>query len=159
MIFDDVLPMLRALNLSVITQPGFFYDRGLQYQQNLAEHELAHLYRYQTLLDAGIKVGLSSDAPYGPLNPWQVMQSAVARVTAEGEVIGARDRVTPEQALAGYLSNASAPGGVVRRVAVGEPADMCLLTRPWSDVKNDLSAVLVSHTVVAGEVIYSRTED
>ena len=159
MIFDDVLPMLRALNLSVITQPGFFYDRGLQYQQNLAEHELAHLYRYQTLLDAGIKVGLSSDAPYGPLNPWQVMQSAVARVTAEGEVIGARDRVTPEQALAGYLSNASAPGGVVRRVAVGEPADMCLLTRPWSDVKNDLSAVLVSHTIVAGEVIYSRTED
>ena len=159
MIFDDVLPMLRALNLSVITQPGFLYERGPQYQQNLTEHELAHLYRHRTLLDAGIKVGLSSDAPYGPLNPWQVMQSAVARVTAEGEVIGARDRVTPEQALAGYLSNASAPGGVVRRVAVGEPADMCLLTRPWSDVKNDLAAAMVSHTIVAGGLTYSLIED
>jgi len=159
MIFDDVLPMLRALNLSVITQPGFLYERGPQYQQNLTEHELAHLYRHRTLLDAGIKVGLSSDAPYGPLNPWQVMQSAVARVTAEGEVIGARDRVTPEQALAGYLSNASAPDGVVRRVAVGEPADMCLLTRPWSDVKNDLAAAMVSHTIVAGGLTYSLIED
>ncbi len=159
MIFDDVLPMLRALNLSVITQPGFLYERGPQYQQNLTEHELAHLYRHRTLLDAGIKVGLSSDAPYGPLNPWQVMQSSVARRTAGGVVVGARDCVSPEQALAGYLSSVNAPGGVVRRIAVGEPADMCLLTRPWSDVKNDLSAVLVSHTVVAGEVIYSRIED
>ena len=159
MIFDDVLPMLRALNLSVITQPGFLYERGPQYQQNLTEHELAHLYRHRTLLDAGIKVGLSSDSPYGPLNPWQVMQSSVARRTAGGVVVGARDCVSPEQALAGYLSSVNAPGGVVRRIAVGEPADMCLLTRPWSDVKNDLSAVLVSHTVVAGEVIYSRIED
>lgn len=159
MIFDDVLPMLRALNLSVITQPGFFYERGSQYQQNLTEHELAHLYRYQTLLDAGIKVGLSSDAPYGPLNPWQVMQSAVARATAVGTVIGERERVTPEQALAGYLSSANSPGGGVRKIAVAEPADMCLLARPFTDVKEDLAAALVSHTVVAGELIYSLTED
>ena len=158
MIFDDVLPMLRALNLSVITQPGFLYERGPQYQQNLTKHELAHLYRHRTLLDAGIKVGLSSDAPYGPLSPWQVMQSAVARRTAEGAVVGARDCVSPEQALAGYLSNANEPGGVVRRIAVGEPADMCLLTRPWSDVKNDLSAALVSHTLVAGKLTYSPIE-
>jgi len=157
-IFDDVLPMLRALNLSVITQTGFLYERGPQYQQNLTGHELAHLYRYQTLLDAGIRVGLSSDAPYGPLNPWQVMHAAIERKTRAGDVIGRQECVSPEQALAGYLSNANAPGGVLRKIAVGERADMCLLTRPWSDIKNDLSAVLVGHTVVAGEVIYSRIE-
>ena len=157
-VFDDVLPMLRALNLSVITQTGFLYERGPQYQRNLTAHELAHLYRYQTLLDAGIRVGLSSDAPYGPLNPWQVMHAAIERKTRAGYVIGRRECVSPEQALAGYLSNANAPGGVLRKIAVGERADMCLLSRPWSDVKNDLSAVLVGHTVVAGEVIYSRIE-
>lgn len=158
MIFDDVLPMLRALNLSVITQPGFLYERGPQYQKNLTEYELAHLYRYQRLLDAGIMVGLSSDAPYGPLNPWQVMKGAVERKTSAGDVIGPQERVTPEQALIGYLSDAKAPGGAVRRIAVGEQADMCLLTRAWSGVKADLSQVLVAHTVVSGELIYSRTE-
>ena len=154
-IFDDVLPMLRALNLSVITQPGFLYERGPQYQQNLTEHELAHLYRHRTLLDAGIKVGLSSDAPYGPLNPWQVMQSAVARRTAGGAVVGARDCVSPEQALAGYLSKPLAPGATVRKVAVGERADLCLLSQPWQQVRGDLALALVVFTMVAGELVYA----
>ncbi len=87
------------------------------------------------------------------------MQSAVARATAVGTVIGERERVTPEQALAGYLSSANSPGGGVRKIAVAEPADMCLLVRPFTDVKEDLAAALVSHTVVAGELIYSLTED
>jgi|TARA_B110000971_G_scaffold193338_1_gene206211 predicted amidohydrolase YtcJ len=154
-IFDDVLPMLRALNLSVITQPGFLYERGPQYQQNLTEHELAHLYRHRTLHNSGIKVGLSSDAPYGPLNPWQVMQTAVSRQSATGEVIGARDCVSPEQALAGYLSKPLAPGATVRKVAVGERADLCLLTQPWQQARGDLARALVVFTMVAGELVYA----
>jgi predicted amidohydrolase YtcJ len=154
-IFDDVLPMLRDLHLSVVTQPGFLYDRGQQYAKNLTPHELAHLYRYQTLLSSGVKVGLSSDAPYGPLNPWQVMESAVTRKTVAGEVIGANECITPEQALAGYLSNAQAPGGVERKVAVGECADLCLLTHSWRELRTDLAGVTVAVTVVAGEFAYA----
>ena len=157
-IFDEVLPMLRALNLSVITQPGFFDERGVQYQQNLTEHELAHLYRYQTLLDAGIRVGLSSDAPYGPLNPWRVMQAAIERKTRAGDVIGRRECVSPKHALAGYLSNANTPGGVVRKVAVGERADLCLLSGSWERFAGDLTDVLVKHTIVAGKLVYTAID-
>ena len=155
MIFDDVLPMLQKLNLSVVTQPGFLLHRGDQYQQNLAAHELAHLYRYRTLLDAGIKVGLSSDAPYGPLNPWQVMHCAVSRQTIAGDVIGAADCATPEQALAGYLSHANDPGGIGRDVAVGERADLCLLKSPWGDVRQRLGTTEVAYTVISGKVVYA----
>ena len=113
------------------------------------------MYRYRTLLDAGIKVGLSSDAPYGPLNPWQVMHCAVSRQTIAGDVIGAADCVTPEQALAGYLSHANDPGGVGRDVAVGERADLCLLKSPWGDVRQRLGTTEVAYTVISGKVVYA----
>ena len=45
---------------------------------------------------AGINVVVSSDAPYGLLNPWQVIHAATERRTREGKIIGA-DEGTPRR--------------------------------------------------------------
>ncbi|MEQ9451715.1 MAG: amidohydrolase family protein [Pseudomonadales bacterium] len=144
MIPVTLIEELAELGLPVITQPGFIYSRGDQYLAAIPAQELADLYRYQSLLDGGVRVLASSDAPYGPLDPWRVMASAVQRHSSSGQPIGAGERVSADEALSGYLR--PTPRAERRRLAIGAEADMCLLDRSWQRACEDLTAVCVQQT-------------
>jgi predicted amidohydrolase YtcJ len=123
-----VIPDPGALHgLRVVTQPGFLSDRGDDYLSDVRADDLACLYRYRSLLAAGIDVLPSSDAPYGPLDPWLVMRAARDRRTRAGRTVGAEERVDVARVLDGYLCDAD---GRRRRVRVGEPARLVLLAAP-----------------------------
>jgi predicted amidohydrolase YtcJ len=141
--------------LTVVTQPHFILERGDQYRRDIPLAEQAWLYRCATWLSTGVALGGGSDAPYGSANPWVAMQAAVERSTRDGALMAEEERLTPEQALALYLSPAHTPGMHPRRVAVGEPADLCLLDRPWSRARLRLSDVRVAATVRAGKCVWS----
>ncbi len=79
------------------------------------------LNRVRSLTDAGVPCGLSSDAPYGPLDPWAVMAAAMRRRTPSGRIAGPGERLTGDQALAGYLGPPGAPGGAPRTMRPGVP--------------------------------------
>ncbi len=149
----DVIPTIRRLGLRVVTQPGFLADRGDDYLLGTPAAEHGDLYRCASLREAGVPVALSSDAPYGPLDPWAVMRAAVRRRTRAGEVIGPRDRLTPAQALEGYLSPAWHPGGAPRDVRVGSAADLVLLHAPLTEALAALSAELVRVCLVSGNAV------
>jgi hypothetical protein len=68
-------------------------------------------------------------------------------------VIGAGEALSPEAALGGFLSRADAPGGVPREVIAGQPADLCLLDRPWRAAREALSANAVRLTIAGGRPI------
>ena len=148
MIPVELFKDLQDLSLPVITQPGFVYARGDEYLQSIEPEELSDLYRYQSLLDEGIQVVASSDAPYGPLNPWQVMAVAVTRKTSTGREVGAAEVVSPEEALSGYLR--PAPKAPIAMISVGAPADVILLDRSWEEARRQLAEVRVQHTWVGG---------
>ena len=152
MVAEDLFEMLLASGCPVITQPGFVYARGDQYRKEV--DELADLYRFKTLIDAGIRVVSSSDAPYGPVDPWLCMAAAVERRTASGRLLGAAEKVSPEQALSGYLR--SEPRSSARQVVAGAPANLCLLDRSWADARQDLASVNVMATWQGGAQIYRR---
>ncbi len=147
---------LREMGLTVVTQPGFVRDRGDRYLTEVAVEEQADLYRCASLLAAGVPVAASSDAPYGPADPWLGMTAAIGRRTRLGHALGTRERVSPKRALALYLDEASAPGRRPRPVTVGAPADLCLLDRPLDAGLATLSADSVVLTLLNGEVIYDR---
>lgn len=63
-------------------------------------------------------MALSSDAPYGPLDPWTA-------------------------ALDAYLTPPHDPGGAPRRVRPGTPADVVLLERPLAAALADPRAAAV----------------
>lgn len=119
----DVVERLRGLR--VVTQPGFLADRGDDYLRDVHPDDLAHLYPYAGLLAAGVDVVASSDAPYGPVDPWAVLRAARDRRTPSGAVVGVSERVAVRTALAGYLTDAR---GMPRRVAPGAVGDLTLLT-------------------------------
>jgi len=149
----DTLAGLRECGLSVVTQPHFLSERGDAYLSDVDARDLPWLYRGRAFLDAGIPLGGGSDAPFGEADPWAAMHAAIERRSASGAVLGPGESLTPEEALALFTSRPDAPGGPARRVAVGEIADLCLLARPWSETRDDLSAARVVLTLRAGRVI------
>jgi len=142
---------LARLGVTVVTQPGFIADRGDDYRRKLAS-ELGDLYRIASLQAAGVPTVCSSDAPYGPADPWAVLRAAAQRRTPAGEVLGPQERITVRAALNGYLSSLAYPGGPARRVAIGVPADLVLMHEPWDAVLAAPDRELVRCTIISGRI-------
>ena len=146
----ELVPDLARLGLRVVTQPGFLAHRGDDFLRDLRPDDRPGLYRCATLRQAGIPVALSSDAPYGPLDPWAVIAAAAARRTPSGQVAGPGERITFRQALGAYLTPPGDPGGVPRRVRPGVKADLVVLHAPLAEVPGQpepVRAVLAGGTL------------
>ena len=142
--------------ITVVTQPNFVAERGDRYLADVEPADHDHLYRCQGFLDAGIPLGGGTDAPFGEPEPWAAMRAAVNRRTRGGRILGAREALTPERALALFTTPLDDPGGTPRRVAVGALADLCLLDRPWGEARLALDCRHVAATVYAGVVTFRR---
>lgn len=153
----DVLSQLQDSGATVVTQPGFVWARGARYQRDADAADRPHIYPFASLLAAGISAVSSSDAPYGPLDPWLCMATAVTRCCADGSVLNPSEAVTPAVALSGYLSSAQAPGGKVREIAPGLPADLVLLDRSIKQAYADLTSVKVQATWIDGQLVYDSS--
>jgi len=159
MVNDDMAQRLAQMKMPVITQPGFLYAKGDQYLQDLSAPELDDLYRYRGLLDRGVSVVASSDGPYGPINPWQVVSSAANRATYSKALVTPVEQVEPEEALGGYLTpsaelNMRRSFHELRAITVGKVADLCLLKGEWSNLRHNPEKVTVRATVIGGSMVY-----
>lgn len=151
---DALLADLAASGLPVVTQPNFVAERGDQYLVDVPEAEHHELWRVATLLRAGVRVGLSTDAPFGDADPWAAMRAAVHRRTPSGAVLGADEKISPASALALFTGNRPGHAG---RVEVGAPGDLCIMTTPPGETLAELDAAAVAATVIGGEVAYERS--
>jgi predicted amidohydrolase YtcJ len=142
--------LVASLGLVVVTQPNFVAERGDRYLAEVDADDQPHLYPCRSLLDAGIGVGGGTDAPFGDPDPWLAIRAAVERRTAAGAPLGLREAVSPERALALFLTPPDDPGGEVRRVRPGAPADLCLLDASLSQVLEEPSSDRVVLTLHDG---------
>ena len=154
MIPAEAIPVLVQLGLTVVTQPGFVFERGDRYLADVDPREHADLYRCASLLAAGVPVASSSDAPYASPDPWRAMRAAVRRRTKQDQAIGAAERIDAATALDLYLGDFANPGGPPRLAAPGQAADLCLLKAPIREALDALDADLVAATIVGGRVVY-----
>ncbi|MFD3605237.1 amidohydrolase family protein [Streptomyces sp. NPDC058656] len=145
---------LASRQIRVVTQPTLIALRGDDYWGRVDPEDRPDLWRYAGLLRAGVRVAVSSDAPYGDPDPWACMRAASERLTLSGRVLGANERVPMEVALRGMLSPLDDPGGPVRRVAVGRPADLVLLDRPLREALRAPDASHVRATFIEGRIAY-----
>lgn len=150
----ELVGELRRHELTVVTQPAFVAERGDDYARDVDVDDLPHLYRIRSLLDAGVPVAGSSDAPYTAPDPWAAMRAAVHRTTPGGLVLGPDERVPPAVALGLFLGAPHDPGGPARRVAVGAPADLCLLAHPLAATLERLDARDVVATIRGGRLVH-----
>ncbi len=150
-----LLPDVRRLGLRVVVQPDFLRTRGAEYLAEVDPRDLPDLCPNRRLIEAGIPTACSSDAPFGSLDPWQVITTASTRRTDGGEVVGPSEVVSTARALAGYLSPAHHPGGPSRRVELGAPADLLLLHVGGAEALASPHRDLV-HATVRGDDLHTN---
>ena len=150
---DDNLADLAELGVTVVTQPNFVAERGDQYLADVAADEHAMLWRVATLLNAGVRVALSTDMPFGHGDPWTAMRAAVFRTTPSGAVLNANECVSTLTALTMFLGHPDQPS-VLRTVEPGQPGDLCVLSEPPATVLDALDAGMVAATIIGGELVY-----
>lgn len=153
----DLVERMAALKLQVCVQPHFVAERGDRYLVDVEPRHRRDLYRLRTLAEAGLCLAGGSDAPYGEADPWRAMAAALSRRTSSGVAIGETEALTPEQALALYLTD-PADLSRQRRIALDEPADLCLLDRPWAQVRGNLASGCVRATLAGGNLIHDRID-
>jgi len=154
---DFAIAEISRLGLAVVTQPHFIWERGDAYLAEVDQDAQPHLYRLRAFLEARVPLAGGSDAPFGGYDPWISMAAAVSRRTQRGARIGELESLTPEQALDLYLREPQALDQR-RRVAIGAPADLCLLDRPWAEARKSLSSTCVRATFIDGRQVFDRID-
>lgn len=147
--------------LTVVTQPNFIAERGDRYLDEVDAEDIAHLYPCRRLLDQGIRVGGSTDAPFGHPDPWTAIAAATQRISPSGRRVGDDRPLTVERALELFLTAPDDPGGRPRLIEPGRPADLCLLDRPVADVRATVAAgaadpAMVAATIISGDPVHVR---
>jgi predicted amidohydrolase YtcJ len=151
----DCVADLAELGVTIATQPNFVAERGDQYLADVPRPEHDQLWRVASLLSAGIPVVLSTDFPFGDIDPWASMRAAVTRTASSGAVLGAGECIDARAALTMFFGTPEHPTRT-RSVAVGEPGDLCVLVGSPEEVLHDLDAGRVAATIVEGRVVFER---
>jgi predicted amidohydrolase YtcJ len=158
----EVCAAIRRSGATVVTQPGFVVARGDRYLAAARSGgcDPDDLYAVRSLLEAGIPVRASSDAPYGPVSPLMAMHGATARTSASGAPVGRSQVITVAQAQALCHGPVDRDRGGTRDstwagLNSGDPADLVLLSEDPQDVASErLPEIEVLATVISGEVAW-----
>jgi predicted amidohydrolase YtcJ len=147
---------LAALGVAVVTQPAFLWYHGRRYMSEIDPEQRPWLYRVKSLVDRGVLVAGSSDAPVVPPLPLEGVYAAVARQTPDGHVIGPEERVSVEEALWMFTQGAAWACGLeseVGSIRRGKRADLVMLAADPTRVPvADIPQIPVRMTMVDGVV-------
>lgn len=159
----DEAQLARAAELGVAVAPQaiFLAELAVNFRRFLPDEYLARCYPLRSMLDAGLVVALSSDAPVVRDDaPLKGMQAAVLRGEPGAEPLLPEQAITAAEALHGYtVGSARAAGeeGSRGQLRAGMLADLVVLARdPLAVAPEDLPAIDVDETWVGGMPVHQR---
>jgi predicted amidohydrolase YtcJ len=150
---------LADLHVGVVTQPAFLWHHGRRYLSEVHREQHSWLYRIKSLVEHGVPVAGSSDAPIVPPLPLTGVYAAVARQTPDGHVIGPEERVSVNEALRLFTQGAAWACGLeseVGSIRRGKRADLVVLEADPTQVPvADIPHIPLRLTMVEGAVQWS----
>jgi predicted amidohydrolase YtcJ len=149
---------MRRLAVTAVNQPSYLFDYGDAYAASLGER-VHDLQPWRDELDAGVRVVISSDSDVSSYRPLITVANAMLRRTREGTVLGARHRLTLEEALFAHTVDAAYAVGLDDRIGSLEPMKDADLTIVGADIRSvaadEIAELPVVATVVRGETASS----
>lgn len=134
----DMAELLRDGGFSVGVQPGFIWSQGDRLLRELGQGEIEDYQRLRDFLDRGIALFGGTDAPFAPLDPWRAMAAAVRRRTRSGQILGAAQALTPEEAFA-LFTKEGLQHGADHPMPLPGAAGVMLMAAPWDKLRLDLA--------------------
>lgn len=146
----------RAARLGVVAVPQavFVADFGDAMAEAMGDERADLIYRMKSLLDAGMVLPGSTDAPVSDANPITCIHHMVNRRTASGRVLNPAEALTVDEAVRAYTHGSAyavheeGDKGTLRR---GKLADFVTLSDDlWATAPDRIREVTVTRTVVGG---------
>ncbi len=154
----ETLELMAEYDIAISQQPNFTYTLEGRYAANLDGDRLAHNNPLKIPMDYGIFMAISSDIL--PIGPMVGLYAAVTRKGMSGEVYGADEALTIEEAIRGYTRNAAWLTFEEESKGTLEPgmlADMVVLSEDLLTIASErIMGVEVDMTIVGGQVLYER---
>jgi predicted amidohydrolase YtcJ len=146
--------------ISVVPQPIFIHALGSTFLNYVPAALMRQLYPLRALLDGGLTVALSSDAPVVPdANPLLGMKAAAARLSAEGTPLAPEQAVPIAETLPLYTLGGALVAGeehLKGSIEPGKYADFAVLSGdPLRAPAERLTDLKVEMTLVNGQIVYS----
>ena len=162
-IVDPVdIPRLKPAGIIASMQPTHQTSDRLMAEARLGADRLKGAYAWQTVEKLGIPIAFGSDFPVESPNPFPGLAAAISRQDMSGQPEGGwrpEERVSFEQALAGFTRGAAYAGFAESRIGGLEPgkwADFILVDRDVSKADPQaLARTQVLETWVAGKKVWA----
>jgi predicted amidohydrolase YtcJ len=150
---------LAATGAIGVVQPAYVERIGDEWEAMPVPSRL-HSVPLRMLLDGGVPLAGSSDAPVAPFSPLRGMQAAVTRWTAGGLMHQPDQSINALEALRLWTTGAALALSRQERAGVlrpGADADLVVLSaNPLTAVASRLGAISVERTLVGGRTVYER---
>jgi predicted amidohydrolase YtcJ len=158
------IPRFGKLGVIASMQPLHAYpDRNTLevWARNAGPDRASRAWAWKSISDGGGHLAFGSDWPVVTLNPWEGIQTAVTRQTAQGTPPGGfvpSQKLTVAEAVDGYALGAAFAGRREKTegsLEVGKLADLIIISQNIFDIDlHKISATKVVTTIVGGRVVY-----
>jgi len=158
------IPRFGKLGVIASMQPLHSYpdaDTLDVWARNIGPDRASRAWAWKSIADAGGRLAFGSDWPVVTLNPWEGIQTAVTRQTAEGTPADGfvpQQRLTVAQAVDGYTLGAAFAGRREKTegsLEVGKLADLIVVSQNIFDINpHKIGATKVITTIVGGRLVY-----
>jgi predicted amidohydrolase YtcJ len=148
-----------AMNVIAVPQTVFLPALGTTFRRYLPDDYFPRCYPVRAMLDVGLTVALSSDAPVVPDdNPLLGIKAAVDRQDGNGNPIAPEQAISAYEALYAFtMGGAIASGDEGNRGSItpGKWADLVVLSGdPLNTPLDELLNLQVEQTYVGGKLVY-----
>jgi predicted amidohydrolase YtcJ len=158
------IPRFGKLGVIASMQPLHSYpdaDTLDVWARNAGPDRASRAWAWKSIADAGGRLAFGSDWPVVTLNPWEGMQTAVTRQTAEATPANGfvpEQRLTVPQAVEAYTLGAAFAGRREKSegsLEVGKLGDLIIISQDIFNINpHKIGATKVLTTIVGGRVVY-----
>ena len=153
----DQMRRLAARDVIGVVQPMYIAQMGDEWEAMPAAPRLKSV-PLRDLLDAGVTLAGSSDAPIAPYSPLLGMQAAIARRTTGGLTHQPDQAITPREALRLWTIGAALAANRPEEIGMLRPgarADLVILSaNPLRTPPEQFGAIRVERTLLGGQTVH-----
>lgn len=159
---EDLISRIASMNICPTINCGMITENGRHYQNIYGEERSRYFMALKSMIDAGVKCALASDAPSGPMG-FYVMDGAVNRIDrnngfrfAENQCVSVLEALRCMTYNGAYLSYEEDIKGSIEP---GKLADLAVIDRDLlSCPAEELKDIKVDMTMIDGIIEYERNK-
>jgi len=155
---EDQIERMAELGVVASVQPHFIITDWWT-EKRLGENRKRWIYPFRSMMEKSIIIGLGTDSPVEPLNPWETVYAAVTRGKYEkSNICEESQNLTLEEALHAYTLGSAYimfEENTLGTLEIGKLADFIIVDRdPFHVDEKDLKEIKVLATYIGGKKVY-----